>query len=145
MGQRPQRFNQLRKDWLRIYTGEAQCFDKMIPSFLLSINFQEPKLDTRALGHSEGISPVHSFSLSLESGHCQCWGFLLLTPFPQHYKTIIPLYFLFYFLGRVSISTDVLFWFFLRLQLTCPTNILPAATTDSIGDDPIVTSITHPT
>lgn len=32
-----------------------------------------------------------------------------------------------------------------RGDSVCPTNILPAATTDSIGDDPIVTSIVHPT
>ena len=35
----------------------------MIASCLLSINFQEPKCDTRTLRHLGGISLMHPFSL----------------------------------------------------------------------------------
>lgn len=142
VGWRRQQFNQLTKDWLRIYTGEAQRFDKMIPPFLLSINFQEPKFDTGTLGR--GLS--HTLSLSLSG----IWTLSVLVvpyfdtlPLTLKNNNIVMLLIL---LSRKSIHFNRCFVFvFLRLQLTCPTNILPAATTDSIGDDPIVTSITHPT
>lgn len=39
VSQKPQQFNEFRKDLLRIYTWEAQCFHKMIQSFL-SITFK---------------------------------------------------------------------------------------------------------
>lgn len=48
LGQKPQQFSYFRKDLLRIYTWEAPSFDKMIKSFFLSINFQEPKFHTNA-------------------------------------------------------------------------------------------------
>ena len=46
---------------------------------------------------------------------------------------------------RPGCERDAEGFVFLILQLTCPINILPEATTDSTGDVPIVTSITHPT